>query len=70
MVNCVRVSADYAWRATHRTTNKYLKLLQDDLELALEYEIKPILQEYRKDGVLVDREDKLKDKIEALKTKD
>jgi 5-methylcytosine-specific restriction endonuclease McrBC GTP-binding regulatory subunit McrB len=26
--------------------------LTDDLELALEYEIKPILQEYRKDGVL------------------
>ncbi|SFV87868.1 hypothetical protein MNB_SUP05-SYMBIONT-5-914 [hydrothermal vent metagenome] len=44
--------------------------LQDDLELALAYEIKPILHEYRKDGVLVDREDKLKDKIEALKTED
>jgi 5-methylcytosine-specific restriction endonuclease McrBC GTP-binding regulatory subunit McrB len=26
--------------------------LADDLELALKYEIKPILQEYRKDGVL------------------
>jgi len=42
----------------------------NNLELALEYEIKPILQEYRKDGVLVDREDKIKDKIEALKIED
>ncbi|OIR25178.1 AAA family ATPase [Bathymodiolus thermophilus thioautotrophic gill symbiont] len=40
--------------------------LRKDLALALEYEIKPILQEYRKDGVLVDREDTLKDKIKAL----
>ncbi len=44
--------------------------LKENLELALEYEIKPILQEYRKDGVLVDREDKIKDKIEALKIED
>lgn len=41
--------------------------LKKDLELALEYEIKPILQEYRKDGVLIDREKKIKDEIEALK---
>lgn len=44
--------------------------LKGNLDLALEYEIKPILQEYRKDGVLVDREDKIKDKIEALKIED
>jgi len=43
--------------------------LRKDLALALEYEIKPILQEYRKDGVLVDREDTLKDKIKALTIK-
>lgn len=48
----------------------FLRDKKHDLELALEYEIKPILQAYRKDGVLVDRKDKIKDKIEALKIED
>jgi hypothetical protein len=37
--------------------------LRDNLKLALEYEIKPMLQEYRKDGVLTCE----KEKIEELK---
>jgi 5-methylcytosine-specific restriction protein B len=37
--------------------------LRNNLKLALEYEIKPMLQEYRKDGVLTCE----KEKIEELK---
>jgi hypothetical protein len=40
--------------------------LRNNLELALEYEIKPMLQEYRKDGVLTCE----KEKIEELKIED
>lgn len=38
---------------------------QDELEMKLEYEIKPLLLEYLKDGILIDR-DNIKDTIKSL----
>jgi len=60
------LSPDYDFDDIMIGHSYFLANNDEELKMKFEYEIKPLLLEYYKDGILVDKEEKVIDKIKEL----